>query len=462
LGARKSQIVNLRCDAAELAARLLRLPPATDLFLFDSCGRKLGNSKFLLAGIYPIEKKEFFCETQREALAVLDFLNERLAFYQSENDLPFGGGVCAATLAYEFGMLLENLTPRVKPWKLNQPAATFALYTTVFIHDYSNGKTFVVGERAAEFAAILSRAALPPDFSKQNRPCVKDDLLFDSAPAIFVGEPPVVSNFSRADYLSAVEQIKKHIRRGNIYQANLTQQIRVKLSANQTPEQVFLNLRQFHPAPFAAFLRREKDAVVSASPERFFQIKKTGEIIASPIKGTRRRGRSAREDALLRQDLINSAKDRAENVMIVDLLRNDIGRVCEFGTVRAEKLCQIETHETLFHLVSTVRGKLRREATIGDALKAAFPCGSITGAPKISAMRILDQIETAERGLSMGAIGYFAFDCTADLNVAIRTMAIEEHTAIFNVGGGIVADSDSAAEYEESLIKARALLDALA
>jgi para-aminobenzoate synthetase component 1 len=170
---------------------------------------------------------------------------------------------------------------------------------------------------------------------------------------------------------------------------------------------------------------------------------------------------SAAEDARLRVELQESEKDRAENVMIVDLLRNDIGRVCHYGSVAVTELFTVQEHPTLFHLVSKVRGNLREEATAGSILRAAFPCGSITGAPKIRAMEIIDELEPAPRGLSMGAIGYFSFDGAIDLNVAIRTMTIKDSLARFNTGGGIVADSNPMLEYEESLTKARALLRAL-
>jgi anthranilate/para-aminobenzoate synthase component I len=202
--------------------------------------------------------------------------------------------------------------------------------------------------------------------------------------------------------------------------------------------------------------------VVSISPERFLRVEPQTKLVeAWPIKGTRRRGVDEQEDALLRRELLSSEKDRAENVMIVDLLRNDLGRVCHYGSVEVAELCRLEEHPTLFHLVSKVRGALRDEVTAGELLRACFPCGSITGAPKIRAMEIIDEVETAPRGLSMGAIGYFGFDGSLDLSVAIRTMTVRERVARFNVGGGIVADSDPALEYEESLIKARALLRAL-
>jgi len=163
----------------------------------------------------------------------------------------------------------------------------------------------------------------------------------------------------------------------------------------------------------------------------------------------------------LRRELLTSEKDRAENVMIVDLLRNDLGRACEYGSIEVIQLCALEEHPTLFHLVSKVKGNLREEVTAGDLMRAAFPCGSITGAPKIRAMQIIAETETARRGLSMGTIGYFSFDGTLDLSVAIRTMTVRDSVARFNVGGGIVADSEAEIEYEESLTKARALLNAL-
>ena len=203
-------------------------------------------------------------------------------------------------------------------------------------------------------------------------------------------------------------------------------------------------------------------------------------ITVSPIKGTRPRGKTIEEDAHLRCELLNSSKDRAENVMIVDLLRNDIGRICEFGSVRVEKLCDLEEHPTLFHLVSTVNGNLRSNTSFSDIIRAVFPCGSITGAPKIRTMQIIDELETTNRGLSMGAIGYKvqsskikvqsrddfklepeALNFELDLSVAIRTMVVKNREAVFNVGGGIVIDSIPADEYEETLTKARVLLDAI-
>jgi para-aminobenzoate synthetase component 1 len=233
-------------------------------------------------------------------------------------------------------------------------------------------------------------------------------------------------------------------------------------------------LRKSHPAPFAAFINRDSDFVVSISPERFLKVQspkskaQSQAISTSPIKGTRPRGKNETEDLFRRNQLLSSEKDGAEYVMIVDLLRNDIGRICEFGCVSVEKLCALETHPTLFHLVSTVSGKLLKDVNLMDIIKAVFPCGSITGAPKIRTMQIIDELETAQRGLSMGAIGYFLMENgkwkmenKIDMNVAIRTMVIRGCEAVFNVGGGIVIDSDAEDEYAESLVKAKALLKAI-
>jgi para-aminobenzoate synthetase component 1 len=430
--------INLSSD--NLVLRLLALEPSRKLALLDSCNSPLGDSRHLIAGFDPTESFEFRCQNKTEAENALRFLDEQLQKYRNDEFDFLGGGACVATVSYEFGMLFENLTPRSKEFQLfDFPSVNFDFYETLVVHDYKTQKTFVVGKQVEGVARELEEA--------------QDFLIHKQS-----GIVSLKSNFSKSEYMAAVETIREHIAAGDIYQANLTQHLILESEEDFAPETVFWNLRKSHPAPFAAFVRRENDSIVSASPERFFKVE-NNKITASPIKGTRRRGKTADEDSLLRLELQQSAKDRAENVMIVDLLRNDIGRVCEFGSVRVEKLCEIEQHPTLFHLVSTVGGRLRENIKASDLLKAAFPCGSITGAPKVRAMQILDRIETAPRGISMGAIGYFGFDGSIDLNVAIRTAVVRENQAVFNVGGGIVFDSQPEAEYEESLIKARALLN---
>jgi para-aminobenzoate synthetase component 1 len=268
-----------------------------------------------------------------------------------------------------------------------------------------------------------------------------------------------VSNFTAAAYAEAVRRAQEYIAAGEVYQVNLTQRFAAPL-AGLAPEEIFLRLRARNPAAFSSFLAVPGRTVVSTSPERFLRVRgRTAEMW--PIKGTRPRGATAAEDARLAAELAASEKDRAENLMIVDLVRNDLGRVAEFGGVRVDELFEVRAYPTVLHMVSRVSASLRAGVGVADLVRAAFPCGSITGAPKIRAMEIIEELEGVRRGVSMGAIGYAAFDGPADWSVAIRTMEAAGDVARFNVGGGVVADSDPAGEYEESMWKARAILEVL-
>ena len=263
----------------------------------------------------------------------------------------------------------------------------------------------------------------------------------------------------KAAYTSGVRRIQEYIAAGDIYQANLTWPFAAPCP--HTPAQLYNALRALSPAPYAALLEWHDFAVVSNSPESFLTLRQ-GIATASPIKGTAPRGVTPESDLQLRRELQSSIKDRAENVMIVDLLRNDLGRVCEFGTVRVPRLFEVATLPGLHHLVSTVEGRLAPGRDGLDLLRAAFPCGSITGAPKLRAMEILAELEGAPRGVAMGAIGYLSFSGDMEWNVAIRTATIHEGTAHFRVGAGIVADSVPEWEYQEVRLKARALWSACA
>ncbi len=460
-------VCEIPLSADDVLRALLSLSPRRRLSLLDSCGAREPSGRFLIAGFDPFEIIEARGAEMRRASPVendkrvtkgdaLDALDAMLAEYHLPYPLPEhlpAAGACIATFSYEFAHRLERLHLKSAPRLSAEPDVVLAFYDTLVIHDYRSGVTQAVTvggpRRLDETLAALTEALASIAETR-------------TAPLSFVYE--VSSNLTRDEYLAAVGEIKERIAAGDIYQANLTQRLSCTLSPESRPEDVFLRLRRDHPASFAAFVRRREDVVVSASPERFLRVKALGDarlIEAWPIKGTRPRGRSREEDLKLREELLTSEKDRAENIMIVDLLRNDLGRVCRYGSIEVTELCALEEHPTLFHLVSKVQGILRDEVTASDLLRAAFPCGSITGAPKIRAMEIIGETETEPRGLSMGAIGYFSFDGALDLNVAIRTMVIRDRVARFNVGGGIVADSCPSLEYEESLIKARALLSAL-
>ena len=264
------------------------------------------------------------------------------------------------------------------------------------------------------------------------------------------------SSFTREEYEAAVERALAYIRAGDVYQVNLSQRFLAECHAD--PFDVYLFLRAQSPAPFAAYLRGPDFAVLSSSPERFLRYQPQERSIETrPIKGTRPRGACPESDCALAQELLASEKDRAENLMIVDLERNDLGRVAQVGSVRVAGLWELETYATVHHLTSTVQARLRTDRDAVDLLRATFPGGSITGAPKIRAMEIIDELETVARGVYTGAIGYIGFNGSMDLSIAIRTMVIKDGEASFHVGSGIVADSDPGLEYEETLHKGAAL-----
>ena len=274
------------------------------------------------------------------------------------------------------------------------------------------------------------------------------------------GRPEITSTFTPEAYRRAVERAKRYISDGDIYQVNLSQRFQAPL--RQQPLDLYLRLRRLNPAPFAAYLNLPEAQVLSASPERFLLFDpESRRVQTRPIKGTRPRGATADDDRRLSQELLESEKDRAENVMIVDVERNDLGRVAEIGSVQAPHLTELERFATVFHLTSTVEAHLRPDRDLVDLLLATFPSGSITGAPKIRAMEIIDELEPTARSVYTGAIGYIGFDGRLELNIAIRTILVKGETAYFQAGGGVVADSDPAAEYQETLDKAGALAQAV-
>jgi para-aminobenzoate synthetase component 1 len=252
--------------------------------------------------------------------------------------------------------------------------------------------------------------------------------------------------------------VLREIAGGEVYQVNLSQRLEGEWTA--TAWEAYERLRQASPVPFGAFLQLEPDlAILSASPERFLRLD-GGRVETRPMKGTRPRGSSHQDDVRLADELRSSSKDRAENAMIVDVLRNDLGRVCRTGSVTVEQMCALEGYATVWQMVSTVVGELPPESDALDLIRACFPGGSITGAPKIRAMQLIEELETVRRGVYCGAIGYLSATGAMDSSVAIRTVVLDGRRLLLPVGGGIVADSDPEAEYQESLIKARAALTA--
>jgi len=272
------------------------------------------------------------------------------------------------------------------------------------------------------------------------------------------GKDGLLSNFRRDDYVDAVKRSIEYVHAGDIFQVNISQ--RLLFPVRTSPLEFYLRLRSTNPAPFAAYFDTGDHVIASSSPEQFLALE-GDEVVTRPIKGTRSRGYSAEEDIYRRDDLLQSEKDRSENVMIVDLLRNDLSRVCRPGTVTVPRLFEAERYSTVHHLVSEVRGRLRPGNDAIDLLRASFPGGSITGAPKVRAMEIIAELEPTARGPYCGSLGWISYHGDMGSNILIRTVTAARGWLQFPVGGGIVADSNAKAEYKETMDKAAGIVRAL-
>jgi para-aminobenzoate synthetase component 1 len=368
---------------------------------------------------------------------------------------PFAGGA-VGWLGYELAQLFDRIE-LAAPDDLGLPDLALLFVDRVLALDAGRGEAFAFGlgfgAGAAEARAAAERAA--EELAAQVA-AVSRSALPRRAPG---AAPAARGDFDAARYAAAVESIRARIGAGDVYQACLAQRLEVPFEGD--PFDLYRRLRQHNPAPQAAYLELPEAAIAGSSPERFLCLAADGSTETRPIKGTRPRGATPDADARLRRELAASAKDRAENLMIVDLARNDLGRVCEVGSVHVPELFRLETFPTVHHLVSVVRGRLRPDRDVFDLVRAAFPPGSMTGAPKLAAMRILDALEPVRRGPYAGALGYFDARGGADLAVSIRSALVSGGRALVHAGGGVVADSDPRAEWRESLDKASAVLAAL-
>ncbi len=388
-----------------------------------------------------------------------DILRRLLEFYRLDPmpaPVPFTGGA-VGYLSYDLCHFIEQLPQRAAD-DLKVPECYFGFYDVVVAFDNKEHKAYIVSTGFPETNENKRRARAAKRIHDIKDRLTGPPLQHKSIPVSALARSVLKSNFSHEGYVATVAKARQYIIDGEIIQVNLSQRFEADISI--PPWELYRRLRQINPAPFAGYLGFEGVSIVSASPERF--IRRSGDFVETrPIKGTRPRGKTEAEDHALAAELLASAKDRAENVMIVDLERNDLGRVCRVGSVAVTELAALETFPTVFHLTSTVTGRLREDADAIDILKATFPGGSITGAPKIRAMEIIDELEPTRRSVYTGGIGYLGFNGDLDLSIAIRTFIVKEGRAYFQVGGGVVYDSDPEAEYQETLHKGRALMDAL-
>jgi para-aminobenzoate synthetase component 1 len=392
---------------------------------------------------------------QGDPLEAMESLLGQYAVPPTTDLPPFVGGA-VGYFSYDLGRQIEKLPATAKD-DLGLPELWLAFYDHVLAIDHQTHQGRVIA------LPLPGREQLAIEAGQDLARMVEREM---AVPPVEAAAPRgnLESNFTRAAYREAVRQALDHIAAGHIYQVNLSQRFSAPMSS--TAESLYRRLRASNPAPFAAFIDAGDGAgdfqIVSASPERFLHYDPlTRRIETRPIKGTRPRGQTAEDDERLKAELLANEKDAAELVMIVDLERNDLGRVSDYGSVCVPDLRRLEAYPTVWHTVATVEGRLRPNLTRADLLRAAFPGGSITGAPKIRAMHIIEELEGLRRHVYCGAIGYLSFNGRMDLNIAIRTVTVKDGLAYFHAGGGIVADSQPDAEYDETLHKARALAGAL-
>lgn len=437
------------------AAELYTYFAGTDdsVFLDSSLVNKLG--RYSVIGAVPYlklvkEGNNFYINGEKETTCSFEtYLKTYLAEHKDKNntELPIISGAIGY-FSYEYGRKLMEVDS-AKEDLVSIPDAVLVFYDFYIIEDRQEQRTYLIangitGEAAKLMDEMETRINGKPVYMQKES---------DTEYPI-----EVQPNFAKDEYKQAVDRMIRYIIEGDIYITNMTQQLTVK--SDKVPLDVFYDLRENNPSPFGGYFDYGDFQIVCASPERFLKMQK-GHVNTRPIKGTRKRGETPEEDMLMRTELENSEKDKSELLMIVDLERNDLNRVCNPGSVKVTELFTVEEYATVFHLVSDIEGDLEESKNIMDLLEAAFPGGSITGAPKYRAMEIIDEMENNKRNLYTGSIGYLTLDGDCDFNIVIRTALHKDGKYYLGVGGGITAESDLEFEYEETLQKAKAVLQAM-
>ena len=422
-------------------------------FLDSSLVNRLG--RYSIIGAVPYlklvkDENSFYINGEKETTySFEEYLKKYLAEHKDKNntELPIISGAIGY-FSYEYGRKLMEVDS-AKENLVSIPDAVLVFYDFFIIEDRQEQCTYLIANGNTREAAKL----LDEMETRINGKPVYMQKESDTEYPI-----EVRPNFAKDEYKQAVDRMIRYIIEGDIYIANMTQQLTVK--SDKAPLDVFYDLRKNNPSTFGGYFDYGDFQIVCASPERFLKMQK-GHVNTRPIKGTRKRGETPEEDLLMRTELENSEKDKSELLMIVDLERNDLNRVCRPGSVKVTELFTVEEYATVFHLVSDIEGNLEEGKTVMDLLEAAFPGGSITGAPKYRAMEIIDELENNKRNLYTGSIGYLTLDGDCDFNIVIRTALHKDGKYYLGVGGGITAESDLEFEYEETLQKAKAVLLAM-
>ena len=366
-----------------------------------------------------------------------------------DNDIPFISGAIGY-FSYDIGRIIEDL-PDNSEEDFSIPDSIFIFFDNLIIFDVQNKKTYItaVGQIEAAEKSISNIEMRLKDYNEENE---KSEIKVETSNNKFF------SNFNKKEYEKSISSLKDYIRNGDVYIANMTR--RILCDNNEDSFKIYERLRRINKAPFSAYMNFKEFQIISSSPERFLSIT-DGLVQTRPIKGTRPRGRNPEEDEKNKNELINSEKDKSELLMIVDLERNDLSKVCKPSSVKVTELFKLEEYETVFHLVATIEGELKENVSSVKCIRECFPGGSITGAPKIRAMEIIEELEKLKRNIYTGSIGYFDLRGNSDFNIVIRTIVKKGNKAYVGVGGGITWESIEEEEWFETIDKAKALMGVL-
>jgi len=433
-----------------------------NVFVLDSSAQEIERGRYTFIGFDPFH---FFKSNDKDALKNLRIQFDEYRRDQHKKAIPLTSGI-VGFLSYDYGVQQLEIT-RSNDVQTNQPHCLFGFYDIILVIDHFDRKLILHSSGLPEKEELLRRKRA----NERLQSVVKKlQILDDPSFLAAIGPQPkpkdslaldLISNFSKEEYCATVKKSLNHISEGDIYQVNLSQRFELDVSSfDIDPVDIYSILRDTSPSQFSAYMDCDDFQIISSSPERFIHL--DNRIIQTrPMKGTRPRGWDASNDKRIKEEFILSRKDQAELLMIIDLERNDLGRVCEYGSVHVKEMRAIEEYVTVFQATSTIEGVLKQGLDGFDVLKNCFPSGSITGCPKTRAMEIIEYLEPNRRGIYTGSLGYMDFNGNMDFNILIRTMISSKDNIVFNVGGGIVSDSTAENEYDETMVKARALVQTL-